>query len=294
MSAVMPHPMPPEYRRQIPAGPIFTRVNDVLKNEKLNTICVSGKCPNRGECFSRGSLAFMILGDLCTRHCGFCAVKAGNPGGIVDTEEPERLARAAAALNLRHVVITAVARDDLKDGGASIFAASILALRQQLPSAIVEVLTPDYLGDQAAIDVVINAGPDIYNHNIETVERLTPKIRSKAQYRRSLDLLGYVKSRQDGTAMKTKSGIMLGLGETHDEVVQALKDLRSVGCDYLTIGQYLQPSAKHLDIQYFVPVDDFKMWKATAYNLGFERVASGPLVRSSYFADALHDPKETL
>ena len=287
------HPLPPEYRRQIPAGPVFSRVNHVLEEEKLNTICVSGKCPNRGECFSRGSLAFMILGDLCTRHCGFCAVKAGNPGGIVDLDEPERLARAAAALNLKHVVITAVARDDLKDGGASVFAASIRELRLQLPTAIVEVLTPDYLGDEAAIDVVVDAAPDIYNHNIETVERLTPKIRSKAQYRRSLDLLAYVKTRRRSSALKTKSGIMLGLGETKEEVLQALKDLRAAGCDYLTIGQYLQPSAKHLEIQYFVPVDDFKFWKETAYGLGFERVASGPLVRSSYFADELHEPVGT-
>ena len=290
MSTVMRHPLPPEYRRQIPAGPVFSRVNNVLAEEKLNTICVSGKCPNRGECFSRGSLAFMILGDLCTRHCGFCAVKAGNPGGIVDLEEPQRLARAAAALNLKHVVITAVARDDLKDGGASVFAASIRALRAELPTAIVEVLTSDYLGDHAAIDVVVDAAPDIYNHNIETVERLTPNIRSKAQYRRSLELLAYVKARRHNEALKTKSGIMLGLGESKEEILQALKDLRAAGCDYLTIGQYLQPSAKHLDIQYFVPVDDFRIWRETAYNLGFERVASGPLVRSSYFADALHDP----
>ena len=295
--------LPAEYRRAIPAGPLFSKVNHLLEQEKLNTICVSGKCPNRGECFSRGTLAFMILGDLCTRHCGFCAVKAGNPEGVVDTNEPERLARTAVALNLKHVVITAVARDDLKDGGAAIFADCIRALHTRLPSAIVEVLTSDFLGDEAAIQTVINAAPDIYNHNIETVERLTPKIRSKAQYQRSLALLAYVKRharnpdmrREPVAFLKTKSGLMLGLGETRDEVLQALKDLRSVGCDYLTIGQYLQPSTKHLQIQHFVPVDDFHYWRDAAYNLGFERVASGPLVRSSYFADALHKPtKESI
>src|SRR5439155_395874 len=187
-------PLPPEYHRDIPAGPVFNRVNDVLQTEKLNTICVSGKCPNRGECFSRGSLAFMILGDLCTRHCGFCAVKAGDPKGIVDWEEPGRLARAVADLRLRHAVITAVARDDLKDGGASVFAECIRQVRAVSPSTIVEVLTPDFLADRQAIDVVLNAQPDIFNHNIETVERLTPRVRSKATYRRSLDVLRYEKA----------------------------------------------------------------------------------------------------
>jgi lipoyl synthase len=311
----MKHPLPAEYKRQIPAGPLFNQVNTVLEDEKLNTICVSGKCPNRGECFSRGSLAFMILGDICTRHCGFCAVKAGTPGEV-DTAEPERLARAAANLNLKHVVITSVARDDLKDGGASIFADCIRELRRQLPSAISEVLTPDFNGDTDSLDVVLDARPDIYNHNIETVERLTPKVRSRANYRRSLEVLRYAKEkskphplplsrwergesnplpsgeggRRPGEAMKTKSGLMLGLGETRDEILQTLKDLRSAGCDYLTIGQYLQPSAGHLSIQYFVPVEDFQFWKEIAFDLGFERVASGPLVRSSYFADQLHEP----
>lgn len=329
MNTALRHPLPPEYKRQIPAGPIFTRVNDVLREESLNTICVSGKCPNRGECFSRGSLAFMILGDVCTRHCGFCAVKAGNPGGVVDTKEPQRLARAAATLKLNHAVITAVARDDLKDGGAAIFAECIRQVHATSPSTIVEVLTSDFMGDTAALDVVLDARPEIFNHNIETVERLTPRVRSKATYRRTLDMLRHAKRRAlsptlsrltagegeqqtlessipprpraagegwgEGT-MKTKSGLMLGLGETKDEILQTLKDLRSVGCDYLTMGQYLQPSAKHLQIQHFVPVDDFKFWRDTAYALGFERVASGPLVRSSYFADALHDPraKETV
>ena len=282
----IPRPLPKEYKREIPSGPVFNHVNDVLEAEKLNTICVSGKCPNRGECFSRGSLAFMILGDTCTRHCGFCAVKAGNPKGVVDWKEPERLARAAAELKLRHVVVTAVARDDLKDGGAAVFAACIRELRRHLPSGVLEVLTSDFLGDQTAIHTVLEAAPDIFNHNLETVERLTPTVRSKAQYRRSLEVLAYARSTR---VAKTKSGLMLGLGETRDEILQALKDLRAAGCDYLTIGQYLQPSAKHLSIHYFVPMDDFRHWKETALSLGFERVASGPLVRSSYFADELHD-----
>jgi lipoic acid synthetase len=288
---VLKHPLPPDYRRDIPAGPIFNLVNRVLETEKLNTICVSGKCPNRGECFSRGSLAFMILGDLCTRHCGFCAVKAGNPEGVVDWNEPERLARAAADLKLKHAVITAVARDDLKDGGASVFAECIHRLRAQSPTTIVEVLTSDFLGDENALDIVLAAMPDIFNHNIETVERLTPAVRSKATYRRTLGVLQYAKDHAVDAAMKIKSGLMLGLGETHKEILQTLTDLRSVGCDYLTIGQYLQPSAKHLSIQSFVPIEDFHHWEQEAFRLGFERVASGPLVRSSYFADQLHAPE---
>jgi lipoic acid synthetase len=284
-------------------------VNDVLETERLNTICVSGKCPNRGECFSRGSLAFMILGDICTRHCGFCAVKGGRPDAV-DENEPERLARAARALELRHVVVTSVARDDLADGGASYFAECIRQLRRQAPEAVVEVLTPDFGGETAALDIVLEAGPDIFNHNLETVERLTPTVRSKATYRRSLDVLRYAKTasltpacRQAGPtlslqgrgikgegwrSLKTKSGLMLGLGETHDEILRSLLDLRSVGCDYLTIGQYLQPSTRHLTIQSFIPIEEFCFWKDEALRLGFKRVASGPLVRSSYFADELH------
>jgi lipoic acid synthetase len=275
----------------IPAGPLFNQVNSVLENENLNTICISGKCPNRGECFSRGSLAFMILGDICTRHCGFCAVKAGRPDAA-DPSEPERLARAAAELGLRHVVITSVARDDMPDGGASYFASCIQELRQHSPSTIVEVLTPDFNGDRASLNSVLDAGPDIFNHNIETVERLTPRVRSRATYRGSMDVLHYVKQARRSDAMKTKSGLMLGLGETRDEIAQTLQDLRTAGCDYLTIGQYLQPSAQHLSIQSFVPIDDFTFWKDEAFRLGFERVASGPLVRSSYFADQLHQPGE--
>jgi lipoic acid synthetase len=289
----IPRPLPKEYKRDIPSGPIFNQVNEVLESENLNTICVSGKCPNRGECFSRGSLAFMILGDTCTRHCGFCAVKAGNPEGVVDWKEPERLARAAAALKLRHVVVTSVARDDLKDGGSLVFAECIHQLRIHLPMGIVEVLTPDFFGDSFAINRILEAAPDIYNHNMETVERLTPGVRSKAEYRRSLEVLRYAKERRRSSSMKTKSGIMLGLGESSGEIRQTLEDLRAVRCDYLTIGQYLQPSAKHLSVQRFVPVDDFRHWKEIALSLGFERVASGPLVRSSYFADELHDPGES-
>jgi lipoyl synthase len=285
--------LPPEYRREIPAGPLFNQVNDILGTARLNTICVSGKCPNRGECFSRGSLAFMILGDLCTRHCGFCAVKAGNPGGLIDWSEPARLARSAAELSLRHAVITAVARDDLQDGGAAVFAECIRQLRLLSPDIIVEVLTSDFLGDTQALAVVLNAGPDIFNHNLETVERLTPTVRSKATYRRTLEVLSNVNNHRlsPPSPLKTKSGLMLGLGETHDEILQALSDLRSVGCDYLTLGQYLQPSARHLPIQSYVPISDFRHWGKEAFRLGFERVASGPLVRSSYFADQLHLPE---
>lgn len=284
--------MPAEYKRAIPAGPVFHRVNGVLETERLHTICVSGKCPNRGECFSRGSLAFMILGDQCTRHCGFCAVKAGRPDGRMDWEEPERLARAAAALRLRHVVVTSVARDDLKDGGAAVFAECVRRLRSYLPSAVVEVLTPDYNGEPASIDVVLSASPDIFNHNLETVERLAPRARSRASYRRSLGVLEHASRHRPRAAFKTKSGLMLGLGETREEIEQALRDLRSAGCDYLTLGQYLQPSARHLTIQSFISMEEFRHWKREALRLGFERVASGPLVRSSYFAEELHQSAE--
>lgn len=286
-------PLPLAFRRAIPAGPILSRVNSILDVEQLNTICISGKCPNRGECFSRGSLAFMILGNTCTRHCGFCAVKAGHPGGVIDWAEPDRLARSVAALQLRHAVITSVARDDLADGGASIFAACIREVKRLRPETVVEVLVPDFQGDSRAIDTVLAAGPDIFNHNIETVERLTPQVRSKATYRRSLEVLRYVKRQRDsgenrGPVLKIKSGLMLGLGESPHEVHQALEDLRGADCDYLTIGQYLQPSARNLAVRQFVPVHEFAHWKEVAHDLGFERVASGPLVRSSYFADELH------
>jgi lipoic acid synthetase len=216
-------------------------------------------------------------------------VKAGQPAGVVDWNEPERLARAAAALQLHHVVITSVARDDLDDGGASVFAECIRQLRLHRPGVIAEVLTPDFNGDPSAISTVLNAQPDIYNHNIETVERLTPRVRSRALYHQSLEVLRYAKAARAHPSMKTKSGMMLGLGETREEIRQTLADLRSVGCDYLTIGQYLQPSARHLTIQSFAPVEDFEHWKEEAFLLGFERVASVPLVRSSYFADQLHE-----
>jgi lipoic acid synthetase len=287
MNALREH-LPREYHRKIPAGPTFYKVNDILDSGKLNTICVSGKCPNRGECFSRGSLAFMILGDLCTRHCGFCAVKAGNPGGIIDWEEPARLAQAVLNLKLRHVVITSVARDDLPDGGASVFTACIREVRQVSPATIIEVLIPDFFADRAALDTVLKAEPDIFNHNIETVERLTPIVRSKATYRRTLEVLQYASECKDP---KIKSGLMLGLGERREEILQTLVDLRSAGCEYLTIGQYLQPSARHLAIQSYVPISDFRHWEQESFRLGFSRVASGPLVRSSYFADQMHSPE---
>jgi lipoic acid synthetase len=319
MTAKTLHPLPPEYKRDIPSGAAFYRMNGLLSSSRLNTICVSGKCPNRGECFSRGSLAFMILGDTCTRRCSFCAVKTGNPRGAVDNGEPERLARAAAELKLRHAVVTSVTRDDLPDGGASVFASCIRALHERVPGITVEVLTPDFNGNLTAVDAVLDARPEIYNHNIETVERLSARIRSHADYHRSLTILRYVKesltrpSATESSAdanvpmasatlspreregvrlkMKTKSGLMLGLGETSDEIFRTLKDLREAGCDYLTIGQYLRPSKLHLDIKRFVPISEFGRWREEALRLGFERVASGPLVRSSYFADQLHTGK---
>jgi lipoic acid synthetase len=222
--------------------------------------------------------------------------------GAMDESEPQRLAQAAKALNLRHVVVTSAARDDLPDGGASVFAECIRQLHRHVPSAVVEVLVPDFNGDTAAINTVMQAAPDIFNHNIETVERLTPLVRShRAAYRQSLDVLAYAKAycRRDRMnpapsrgGVKTKSGLMLGLGETRGEVLQALADLRGAGCEYVTIGQYLQPSAQHLKVQSFVPVSEFQLLREEALRMGFERVASGPLVRSSYFADQLHAPEE--
>ncbi|MBI3291621.1 MAG: lipoyl synthase [Elusimicrobia bacterium] len=272
------------YRREIPAGPIFAHVTETIERYSLETICVSGRCPNRGECFSRGSLAFMILGDVCTRRCGFCAVRSGKPAAW-DPTEAARLAEAAADLRLRHVVITSVARDDLADEGAGAFAAVIEALRQRLPSAVVEVLTPDFHARPELLDMVCRAEPHVFNHNVETVQRLSHRVRPQASYRRSLAILAYVK--RIYPALLTKSGMMLGLGETPQEIRQTLQDLRQVGCDLLTMGQYLPPSPHHLPVARLTPEAELQEWRNEALALGFQAVAAGPLVRSSYFADEL-------
>ncbi len=252
----------------------------------LETVCSGANCPNISECFGRGTAAFMILGATCTRSCRFCAVPTGKPAPLRD-DEPEAVADASGRLGLKHVVITSVTRDDLGDGGAEHFARTILAVRNRLPKTTIEVLTPDFQGDRAAIDTVLTAGPDVFNHNIETVPRLYRLVRPQAQYKRSLDVLAYAKRRASEVGMEllTKSGMMVGLGEMRDEVRGAMRDLRDVGCDILTMGQYLAPSPEHAPIARFVEPSEFDAMRAEALGMGFLAVAAGPLVRSSYRAE---------
>jgi lipoic acid synthetase len=255
----------------------------MLRELGLNTVCESARCPNIGECFSRPTATFMIAGTRCTRRCGFCAVDTARPLPL-DPDEPRRLAEASQRLGLQHVVVTAVARDDLADGGAAHFAATIRALRAEAPAARVEVLTPDFKGDPAALRVVLDAGPDVFNHNLETVRRLSPLVRPQASYERSLGVLAYAK--RLAPHLRTKSGLMVGLGETASEIEAAMGDLRAVGCDLLTIGQYLQPTRRHLAVAEYVAPVIFDEYGRLGRALGFRHVASGPFVRSSYHAEA--------
>lgn len=256
-------------------------VKDILRRFSLNTVCEEANCPNRMECFSKKTATFMILGSQCTRNCRFCNVTNGAPQPV-DPEEAKNVAQAAAELGLKHVVITSVTRDDLPDGGARHFAEVIKAIKMLDGSMVVEVLIPDLRGSLVALETVVKAKPEILNHNVETVPRLYPEVRPTALYDRSLELLSRVKS-IDSTVL-TKSGIMVGLGEKEDEVLQVLKDLRSVGCDFLTIGQYLAPSKQHYPVVEYISPEVFKMYKEKALALGFSFVASAPLVRSSYNA----------
>jgi lipoic acid synthetase len=270
--------------RKLPSGGKMADTLDTLKQYGLNTICRSALCPNQGECLACGTATFLILGDHCTRNCTFCAVSKGAPLPP-DPDEPERLAQAVADLKLRHVVITSVTRDDLPDGGAGHFAATLSALHRIIPAATLEVLTPDFCGQEQSIDTVIAAGPDVYNHNVETVARLYDLVRPQAKYSRSLGLLRHVKEKAPG--IYTKSGLMLGLGEEFSEVAAVLRDLRAAGCDCLTIGQYLQPSPNHLPISRFITPEEFAAYKEIAIQTGFVHVESGPFVRSSYRAHEL-------
>jgi len=254
----------------------------------LHTVCESAKCPNHWECWSKGTATFMIAGDRCTRACGFCAVSTSKPLPL-EGDEPNRVAEAVFRMKLKHVVITAVARDDLKDGGANHFRETIDAVRIRNPEIIIEVLVPDFLDKDDSLDMVLNAKPEIFNHNLETVRRLTPKVRSRANYERSLSVLQKVKERSDGKVY-TKSGIMLGLGETESELFESLYDLRSSNCDMLTLGQYLQPSLCHLPVVNYVTPSKFDEYGAKARDMGFMHVASGPMVRSSYHADEFELP----
>jgi lipoic acid synthetase len=277
-------PRLPEWLRiKLPTSDTFAHTRGLLDELRLHTVCESAKCPNHWECWSKGTATFMIAGDRCTRACGFCAVATAKPLAL-EADEPARVAEATKRMKLRHVVITAVARDDLKDGGAEHFQRTIEAVRAANPGIIIEVLTPDFLDQDEAIDMVLAANPHIFNHNLETVRRLTPSVRSRATYERSLSVLKKVKTRR-GAGIYTKSGVMLGLGETEGELFTAMADLRGVGCDILTLGQYLQPTLKHLPVAEFVSPERFANYKRVAEKLGFTHVASGPMVRSSYHAD---------
>lgn len=272
---------PPWIRTRFRASARYRGVIELLRKHDLSTVCEEAACPNIGECFGAGTATFMILGDICTRACGFCAVTSGRPAGL-DLGEPARLAEAIAALELDYAVITSVDRDDLADGGAGVFAACIRAIRERRPDCTVEVLIPDFEGNWEALATVIEAGPAVLNHNIETVPRLYPRVRPKAQYTRSLELISRAKALAPAAA--TKSGLMVGLGETFDELVAAMSDLRSAGCELLTVGQYLRPSPKHLPVERYYEPAEFEALAAEGRALGFAHVEAGPLVRSSYHA----------
>src|SRR5208282_6629725 len=279
-----PRPRLPEWLRiKLPTSDSFSHTRALLDELKLHTVCDSAKCPNHWECWEKGTATFMIAGDRCTRACGFCAVSTAKPLPL-EADEPRRVAEATRRMRLRHIVITAVARDDLADGGAGHFRKTVEAVRELNPGIVIEVLVPDFNESNAAIESVLAANPHIFNHNLETVRRLTPSVRHRATYDRSLAVLKKVKEKR-GDTIYTKSGVMLGLGETEEELFQAMRDLRNSNCDILTLGQYLQPSLKHLPVMEFVSPETFAAYGRVALELGFVHVASGPMVRSSYHAD---------
>lgn len=263
------------------------KVHSLIQEFDLNTVCQSARCPNRNECFSYGTATFMILGNTCTRGCTFCSVPKGKPISLPAENEPENVAKAAKILNLKHVVITSVNRDDLEDQGSNHFVRTINELKKEIPGIIIEVLTPDFRGDKVCIKRVTNAKPDIYNHNLETIIRLYKEVRPGAIYERSLELLKYVKELNNNII--TKSGIMLGLGEEKEEIIEVMKDLLKYSCDYLTLGQYMQPSRDSISVKRYLHPDEFKELKDIALKLGFKKVFSGPLVRSSYHAEEFHN-----
>ena len=269
---------------RFPGGPNYIRLQTLIRDERLHTVCEEARCPNMGECWEAGTATFMILGDTCTRACSFCSVSTGRPAEL-DWAEPLRVGRAVAAMNLRHAVITSVNRDDQPDGGAALFAATVRAVRHQSPGTSIEVLIPDFMGNWEALAVMMASRPEILNHNVETVPRLYPRVRHKARYERSLEVLERAKLLNPGTI--TKTGVMLGLGETRDELHELLADLRMVDVDVLTVGQYLRPTggARNLPVVRYVPPEEFDEIRDEALDLGFRHVESGPLVRSSYHAE---------
>ena len=278
-------PKPPWLRRRLPSGPQYERIRALIKAQCLSTVCQEAMCPNQFECFGRGTATFMILGDRCSRNCRFCAVGHGVPGPP-DPDEPGRVAEAVGVMGLSYCVVTSVTRDDLAEGGAGHFAAVIKAIRRLNPQTLIEVLIPDFQGDPEALATVLAAGPDVLNHNLETVERLYPTVRPEADYRRSLELL--TASKRIAPETVTKCGIMVGLGETAEELTCLFADLRRTGCDILTIGQYLQPSRRHLDVARYIPPEEFAVLEQQALALGFGAVAAAPFVRSSYQAEPLY------
>ncbi len=271
-------------KQRLPSGPDFEKIKGMIRKDRLHTVCQEAGCPNIWECFSHHTATFLIMGSRCTRNCRFCAVTEG-PLEPPDPEEPARVASVARQMGLKYVVVTSVTRDDLPDGGAVNFVETIEKLRQEIPGVCVEVLIPDFQGSKKALEAVLNAHPDVLNHNIETVPRLYPEVRPQADYRRSLDLIqracGYE------PALCTKSGLMLGLGEHQAEISRTLEDMLKAGCQMLTLGQYLQPSKDHLPVKRYIPPEEFEEWRRSALQMGFAEVASGPFVRSSYHAKEL-------
>jgi lipoic acid synthetase len=282
----MPMRKPSWLKRNLPRGPEYEKIRSLLREKRLHTVCEEALCPNIWECFSSGTATFLIMGHNCTRNCKFCAVGHGKTESP-DPGEPKRIAETAISLDLDYLVITSVTRDDLTDGGASCFAETVAAIREHMPEALIEILVPDFRGDRSSLRIVLEAGPHVLNHNVETVPRLYPVARPEASYDRSLGLLR--RSGEIKAMIPTKSGLMLGLGETDDEIETTLRDIVDTGCSILTLGQYLQPSKKHLPVERFVPPDEFDKWRDYAHRIGFSAVASGPFVRSSYRARELYE-----
>jgi lipoic acid synthetase len=275
-----PAPKPKWLRVKLPTGKKYTELRGLVDQYKLHTICTSGSCPNMGECWTEGTATFMILGNICTRSCGFCGVKTGRPQDV-DWDEPEKVARSIKLMNIKHAVITSVDRDDLKDMGSIMWAETIKAIRRMNPETTLETLIPNFQGETKPLDRIVKAAPEVVSHNMETVRRLTREVRIQAQYDRSLGVLAYLK---DQGINRTKSGIMLGLGEREEEVIQTMTDLRQANVDVVTLGQYLQPSKKHLPVKEFITPDQFKKYETIGLEMGFRHVESGALVRSSYKA----------
>ncbi len=281
-------PVKPKYGRRkpdwlkirLPQNSNYADVHKIINRYKLNTICTDGKCPNLGECWDRGTATLMILGNICTRACKFCAVKTGKPDAV-DFNEPKNIAKSVQLLKLKHCVLTSVDRDDLEDKGAGIWAETVIEIKKINPETTIETLIPDFDADESLIRKVIDTKPEVISHNLETVRRLTPQIRSRAKYDTSLKVIKYISD----AGLVSKSGIMVGLGETFDEVIETMRDLRAVGCQVMTIGQYLQPTKQHLDVQEYVHPDVFKEWAKKGFEMGFKFVESSPLVRSSYKAE---------